>query len=199
MNKHSFSSSILSLIILFILRSCSYPKKSESIIIKDGEKLLKISLKSTQRGTSILSKSEDTKGNEYLISEWKLYCPTFYLECADVDRNGKQDILVGVIKSTRFDTVVRKRIFIFKLLDGLIRPLWLGSAVSHPLEKFRALSSAKNTVVRTIEKEADGSFLVAEYEWKTFGLSFNKYIVRNVNYTKGLSIFNQTETTNENS
>jgi hypothetical protein len=127
---------------------------------------------------SILS-SECTEAGTSKVSEWKLRYPVFHFECADMDADGVKDILVGVVKATKYDSVKRKRIFIFKLLDGYIRPMWLGSRVSQPLEDFRVVAGSNGQVVRTIEIEQNGNYLVAEYTWKEFGLTFVRYVLRN--------------------
>ena len=115
-----------------------------------------------------------------LANEWKLRYPLYKLAKGDMDHDGREDIFAGVINRTRFDTALGKRIFIFKMYEGYIRPLWLGSHVSQPLEDFEFL----NGNLRTIEHEHDGNFLVAEYRWKGFGLEFVNYLQRHISLEK---------------
>jgi hypothetical protein len=133
------------------------------------------------------------------ISEWKLDYPVFHFECADINEDGTTDILVGVIKKTRFDSICRKRIFIFKLFEGYVRPLWLGSRVSQPLEDFKVIHSKPQNLIRTIEREENGKYLVAEYKWKGFGLTFVKYTIRHVDLQKAIFLFNKPYSDHENS
>lgn len=109
---------------------------------------------------------------------WELPYPVFRCTTGDIDHNGRVDMLVGVIKQTRFDSTYAKRLFIFKNYEGRIRPLWLGSRLGQPLEDFRVVSLANGSFVWSIEKEKSGRYLVAEYAWEGFGLAFNQYIVR---------------------
>jgi hypothetical protein len=110
---------------------------------------------------------------------WELPYPVYRFDCGDVTGDGVPEIAVGVIKPTRFDPKPRKRLFLYRIADDTyIRPLWLGSRVAQPLEDFR-ISPAKHPVrIRTMERERDGRFLVAEYRWRGFGLDFKRYIRR---------------------
>ncbi|MBN2521621.1 MAG: hypothetical protein JXB24_00025 [Bacteroidales bacterium] len=115
---------------------------------------------------------------------WALPYPVFRYTTGDIDHNGMVDMLVGVIKQTRFDSTYAKRLFIFKNYKGRIRPLWLGSRLGQPLEDFQVVSLAKGSFVWSIEKEKSGRYLVAEYAWEGFGLAFNQYIVREKNLSQ---------------
>lgn len=188
--------SILSIsVVLFVY---SKEQSNNKYLIKNGSHSIEISLvKYKEAGSSIIS-SEHIGTKKNIISEWKLNYPVYHFECADINGDGTDDILVGVIKPTRFDGISRKRIFIFKLFEGYVRPLWLGSRVSQPLEDFKVTPSKPMNLIRTMEYEENGNFLVAEYKWKGFGLTFVKYIIRNSKLEEARKIFNQTNTGNEN-
>jgi hypothetical protein len=115
----------------------------------------------------------------------------YHFEIADIDNNGVNDILVGVIKSTKFDPIVRKRLFAYKIDQGYIRPLWLGSRVGRPLEDFKALKQGDKTIIRTIEQGKDKNYYVGEYEWKGFGLSWIQYLGERITNEKASRIFNE--------
>jgi hypothetical protein len=159
-----------------------------------GQKETNIILVQKNDTSFILTTSQSGKVRS---ADWKLNHPVFHFECADMNQDGTEDILVGVIKSTRFDPVNRKRIFIFKVLDGYIRPMWLGSRVSQPLEDFRIIHRMKENIIRTIELEKSGQFLVAEYRYKVFGLEFIHYLARNINQSEAYLILNNTIYKNE--
>ena len=125
--------------------------------------------------------------NDSLNSEWELGYPVYNINFGDVNNDGRPEIVVGTIKSTRFDPKVDKRLFIFKITDDYyIRPLWLGSRVSQPLINFR-VNEGK---IQTIEQESDGSYLVGEYKWKSFGLQFVRYLKRNISLKEAQHILN---------
>jgi hypothetical protein len=161
---------------LFLYRS---PHKSTWEIIY-ADKRVTIALEKTDSVNSRLRAETYVHDQHILSSVWPLRYPVYHLECGDVNGDGIDDILVGVTKTTRFDPVKRKRLFLFKLFEGYIRPLWLGSRVSQPLEAFHFIPAATGNRIRTIEQEADGTYLVAEYEWKGFGLQFLQYKKRSV-------------------
>ncbi len=116
-----------------------------------------------------------------LNSTWDLKYPVYKIDFGDVDNDSIPEILVGTIKPTRFYPKPDKRLFIFRITkDYYIRPFWLGSRVSQPLVDFSLKEKYPISKIRTIEKEQDGTFLVAEYRWRGFGLDFTEYICRNV-------------------
>ncbi|MEN9443747.1 MAG: hypothetical protein RIS47_637 [Bacteroidota bacterium] len=122
-------------------------------------------------------------------NRWTLPYPVYQFQLGDIDQDGSTDILVGVVKRTHFDTLVRKRLFIFKNFEGYIRPLWMGSGLGQPISDFRFLQTSQGARIRSIERERNGKFLLAEYKWAQFGLDFTKYIVRNTDSIKALQIF----------
>ena len=119
------------------------------------------------------------KNNEPVqTSKYNLNFPVYQFHLADIDGNGREDFCVGVIKKTHFDPVVRKRLFIFQLKNGKIRPLWLGSRLGQPLENFTIIYRKEQNNIRTLELEMDGSYLVCDYRWRNFGLEFIHYVDR---------------------
>ena len=109
----------------------------------------------------------------YYLNEWRLPYPVYRFATGDVDGDGSVDALVGVIKTTRFDPVARRRLFIFKLTEGKVRPLWLGSRLGGLLCDFRWLDGR----VRSLEASADSLYSVSLWHWKDFGLEFERFIV----------------------
>lgn len=116
--------------------------------------------------------------------------PVYHFEIADMDNNGVNDILVGAIKSTRFDPVIRKRLFAYRIDQGYIRPLWLGTKVGRPLDNFKAVKQGEKTIIRTIEQDQNKKYYIGEYEWKGFGLSWIRYLGERITNEKALQIFN---------
>ena len=70
---------------------------------------------------------------------WQLPYPVYQFQVGDVDGNGVDDAVVGVIKKTRFHRELGRRLFIFKNYRGHIRPLWMGSKLGGELVDFRVI------------------------------------------------------------
>ena len=121
----------------------------------------------------------------YSLNDWRLPYPVYQFQTGDVDGDGKEDAMVGVIKSTRFYPVVGRRLFVFKNYEGLVRPMWLGSKLGGKLCDFRFC----NGLVRGLESNAKGEYSVAEYRWSGFGFAFERYLIRNVDEVKARETF----------
>lgn len=96
---------------------------------------------------------------------WKLPYPTFAFATGDVNGDGVTDALVGVVKPTRFDPRMARRLFVFQQIHDYVRPLWLGSRLAGELFDF-AFGDGQLT---TLEQETDRSWFVGTYRWDHFG------------------------------
>lgn len=151
---------------LFLLTGCSSSSEQK----REGFSLVKVS-----DSLYYLEHRIDT-----ITDRWQLPFPVYQFQIGDIDGNGEEDALVGVVKATRFFPTSDRRLFIFKNFRGYVRPLWLGSRVGQPLEDFRFVYVDEEPRVRTMERESSGTFLVAEYCWRSLGLSFVRYLAREV-------------------
>lgn len=166
--------SVLSLIFRAILALyiCAYITCCQSVFEK---KQTRLSLAQENDSLYFLEIRTDTS-----VNRWKLPYPVYQFQIGDIDDDGVNDMIVGVVKTTRFDSTFSKRIFIFKNYKGLVRPLWLGSRLGQPLEDFAFIMEQDKPFIRSIERERSGKYLVADYKWKRFGLVFSKYLCREV-------------------
>lgn len=106
------------------------------------------------------------------LHEWPLPYPIYQMQTADIDNNGTEEVLIGVVKGTRFYPQKARRLFIFKNVNGKIRPMWLGSRLAGSLQDFRCV----NHHIRSLEKRGD-KWLVAEFKMGQFGPSFIRYLI----------------------
>lgn len=134
-------------------------------------------------GPFTLHKTHDSL---YYLNEWRLNYPVYQFQTGDVDGDGKTDALVGVIKKTRFHREMGRRIFIFKQVNGKVRPLWLGSKLGGILQDFRYVKGR----VRSLEASSDSLYSVAEWQWNDFGLQFERFLVHRTDKRTATKIFN---------
>ena len=128
--------------------------------------------------------------------EWRLAHPVYQFQTGDVDGDGSEDAIVGVIKKTRYFPV-GKRLFIFKQIDGsrsvkLVRPMWLGSKLGGILEDFRYVAPAEGDSlgrIRALESTTDSLYVVSDYRWSGFGMKFERFIVKGVDKETALRYF----------
>jgi hypothetical protein len=173
-------------ILLFILacnRDDQFPGTRE-IEISDRHFQGKVVLEKlvSRTGFKLLLKDSLNKITDQTIFQYVPYT----LDTADVNHDGKTEILVGLIKPTEFDPIEKKRLFILRIDDGQLRPLWLGSRVCQELINFK---TAKNGIVETLEKKKDGHYALGQYTWQGFGLTLKKYTHHELPLDKALQIF----------
>jgi hypothetical protein len=175
--------------IIFILHiACARPEGTLAIRrpafkIRDQYFQGQAEISSTSKGFRIALQNDKGEQLDRAIFNYHPY----QLDTADINHDGRTEILIGVIKSTEFDDNHAKRLFILRIDDGQLRPLWLGSKVCQELVDFKTLPNGK---VRTLEKTKSDQYVIGVYEWQGFGLALIKYISNEKSYDEAFSIFN---------
>jgi hypothetical protein len=126
-----------------------------------------------------------------LLRQSKTYIKhDIYRFCAgDINSDSILDVCVGLVKTTKFDPKYRKRLFVYTHRDGVLCPLWMGSKVGNNLQDFLANTNRGVISIRTIEECPKGGFAVGEYKWKSFGLVWQRYVKRGIDYENALATF----------
>ena len=139
----------------------------------------------------------------YWLNDWRLPYPVYQFQTGDVDGDGRVDAMVGVVKSTRFYPEKARRLFIFKQIvstaahsKGQVkaRPLWLGSKLGGILEDFRYVAPAEGDSlgrIRALESTTDSLYVVSDYKWESFGMKFDRYIIKGVDKQTAIKTFSQ--------
>ena len=123
----------------------------------------------------------------YWLNDWRITYPVYQFQTGDVDGDGSEDAMVGVIKSTRFYPEKARRLFIFKQVNGKARPMWLGSKLGGILEDFRFIDGK----IRALESTTDSLYAVSNYQWSGFGMKFDHFIIKGVDKQTALKTFSQ--------
>lgn len=118
--------------------------------------------------------------------EWKIRYPVYRFCTADINGDGIDEALVGVIKPTRYFHNVDKRLFIFKNHNGRIERMWMGSRVGGNIIDF---CCADGKII-CVSKMKDDKFIVAKWIPSRFGLEFVEYLADNVDEQTAMTLFN---------
>lgn len=143
---------------------------------------VKFTCLSNEQGIRISLEDSSNRIIDHLVFH---YLP-YRFDTADVNHDGKTDLLLGVVKSTEFDPQIRKRLFIIRIDEGQLRPLWLGSRVCQDLVDFR---TRQHGIVETLEQTKAGAYSIGRYRWGNFGLELIGYSIREKTYSDALQYF----------
>ena len=136
------------------------------------------------KGAFTLKKVHDSL---YWLNDWKLPYPVYQFQVGDVDGDGREDAMVGVVKATRFYPEKARRIFIFKQVNGKARALWMGSKLGGILEDFHYIDGK----IRALESTTNNLYVVSDYKWSGFGMKFDHFIIKGVNQETAIKTFSQ--------
>ena len=136
------------------------------------------------RGGFTLKKAHDSL---YWLNDWKLPYPVYQFQVGDIDGDGHEDAMVGVVKATRFYPEKARRIFIVKQVNGKARALWMGSKLAGILEDFHFIDGK----IRALESTTDSLYVVSDYKWSGFGMKFDRFIIKGVNQETAIKTFSQ--------
>lgn len=130
-------------------------------------------------------KVKTVNGDSLLIQKKFAYKVLKYRK-VDINADGNDDFILEVEKSTVLDSIIRRRLNIWQIVSNRIVPLWLSSFLPHPLVDFEIRYTGNKPHVITIEKDKNDRYLIAEYKWQSFGLSFIQYFKINLTFDAAL-------------
>ncbi|MBL0174459.1 MAG: hypothetical protein IPP94_04185 [Ignavibacteria bacterium] len=178
---------IYAFVLLYVASACAAPDENRSraatgtsfLSVLPGGDTLRVSLRPCNGGGTVIVARRSGPGG-VLSARRYLSFPVTRAECADITGDGIPELLLGVIKETRFDRRARLRLFVYAVHGGAVRPLWLGSRLGMPLRDFTVLHRNGWTVIATIERERSGRCAVGLWRWHVFGPRFVAYASRSL-------------------
>ncbi|HWT01613.1 MAG TPA: VCBS repeat-containing protein [Pyrinomonadaceae bacterium] len=95
------------------------------------------------------------------------------LMVADVDGDGRREIVVGVFKATKFIPRPHNCLFIYDWDGRRAAPKWLGSTLSRPFADFGFADTNGDgrDELYAVETRRDGRQALAAYSWNGFGFT----------------------------
>jgi hypothetical protein len=166
---------LFGLLSLLIFASCNQEQIFEkSIVISDSNIKGQVKVEKVHK----LNKYKISIHNSLTGGKDIIYTPyqVFELAEGDINRDGKTDFCIGIIKPTPFDKTYKKRLFIFQIDQDYIRPLWLSSRLANTLETFVVVEENDSVVVKTIEIKKENEYCIHQYKWGSFGMVYQKEI-----------------------
>lgn len=133
---------------------------------------IRVRLDSIEIGGYALVTEEEGGFGRRRLSRWIVRHPVFRIAVGDIDGNGSQDVCLGAIKTTRHDPVARKRLLVYSLRSGYIRPLWLGSFLGQTMDDFALVADSKGAYIATVTgPRGDRRPECHHWRWRVFGFT----------------------------
>ncbi len=92
----------------------------------------------------------------------------------DIDNDGRNDLLVGVYKKTRYHEEKDNRLFVFNTDKNYIYPKWLGSRIGKPFVDFTVINDGINRLVVLEKNQEENQQNIEQYIWNGFGFDHDK-------------------------
>jgi hypothetical protein len=93
------------------------------------------------------------------------------IQIADVTNDKSPELLLGVTKKVNFDRSEKKRLNVYKIKEGGIKVIWLGTHLLYDLYSFQVIETDRINYLHTVEKDSINQLYKATYQWDEFGFA----------------------------
>lgn len=108
-------------------------------------------------------------GRQRRVFPW----PVWTVQRGDVDGDGCDELLLGALKRNRFDSASRRRLQVWRVLEGGLHPRWLGTRLAGTLDTFVGDSQG-----RILARERLGDrWILARWRWARFGFRTDSVLI----------------------
>jgi hypothetical protein len=113
------------------------------------------------------------RGNRRLWQGVPQHWQPWKLKIADLEGDGRREIILGIQKSTHFFPRLHHCLFVYRFDGSTVKPLWLGSSLSRPFIDFTfaRMGSRHAEKLIAVEITRDGRRCVTIYSWNGFGFT----------------------------
>ena len=161
-----------------IVRKVSPNEHSIKVPLPTGEKLVKALPGYFLKGETsqqVLVWSKDSNGEGTIRAYfrepggWRCLAEghhpaIFSVQVGDIDRDGQDEIILGLIQRSKLDVRSARRLYIYSVSKaGLFQPRWRGSGLSRPFRQFCLLPTRSGCDLVALEK--DGAPELRQFEW----------------------------------
>lgn len=93
------------------------------------------------------------------------------IEFADITNDGQTELLLGIAKKVNYDQRYKKRLNVFRIENGRLKVVWLGTKFLNELENFSVRKDAQMFYLHTREIDSVGNSYSRRYQWDQFGFA----------------------------
>lgn len=101
--------------------------------------------------------------------DWKAW----KIAAADVDGDGKEELLIGLNKVTRHSPNRIHTIYVYGFDGAQMYPKWRGSRMARDFVDFSIAKNKKGDKIFTLDRLLDGRYALSCYTWSGFGFRKN--------------------------
>ncbi|WP_162555685.1 CapA family protein [Reichenbachiella versicolor] len=124
-----------------------------------------ILIKKLKTGDQLLTLWEDGTP----IKSMTLHGELTDIQIGDVTNDGETEFVFGIKKKVRFDPSIKKRINVFRIEDGGVKTVWMGTKFLHDVAKFSIIHENGTNYLRTHEFDSARNTYIRTYQWDQFG------------------------------